>query len=40
LEARAAGATGAELDEVVDRVKSMLGPAYERWEQSLGTAAE
>ena len=40
LEARAAGGTGAELEEVVERVKTTLGPAYLRWEESLGTAAE
>ncbi|HWP08113.1 MAG TPA: hypothetical protein VNN72_20360 [Polyangiaceae bacterium] len=40
IEARAAGAPAADLDEVVDSVKTALGPAYERWEEGVRSAAE
>jgi len=40
IEARAAGAPAADLGEVVDSVKSALGPAYERWEEGVRSAAE
>jgi len=40
IEARAAGAPAADLGEVVDSVKSTLGPAYERWEEGVRSAAE
>ena len=40
IEARAAGAPAADLGEVVDSLKSALGPAYERWEEGVRSAAE
>ena len=40
IEARAAGAPAADLGEVVDSVKTALGPAYERWEEGVQSAAE